>query len=369
MKTNAAVLEAFNTPWRVVELDLDAPGEGEVLLEFIASGLCHSDESIRKGLFGSARLPMIGGHEGSGIVRAVGKNVRGIKEGDHVVCSFRPSCGHCDYCNAGKSYLCNESANSLIGCLPGGHFRFHKDGVDYGANSMLGTFSQFAVVSEISCLVVDKDIPLETLAILGCAVPTGWGAAVNAAQVKPGDIVVVIGAGGVGLNACQGAAHAGAAQIIVVDPVASKLEAAPIFGATGGFTSTDEAKDYVKSLRQGGADHVILSAGVGGLAEAGIAMLRKGGVLTVAALGDPAKYRLDLALSPLVMGNISIRGSALGTSHIRTDLYKLLDLYRAGRLKLDELVSQTYTLNEINTGFDDLLSGRNLRGVILHGTH
>ncbi len=367
MKTHAAILEEIGTPWSVVELDLDAPGEGEVLLEFIASGLCHSDESIRKGSFGNARLPMVGGHEGSGIVRAVGKNVRGIKEGDHVVCSFRPSCGQCDYCTAGESYLCNESVNSLVGCLPGGHFRFHKDGLDLGGNCMLGTFSQYAVVSEISCLVVDKDIPLETLAVLGCAVPTGWGAAVNAAQVAPGDVVVVIGAGGVGLNACQGALHAGAAQIIVVDPVASKLDVAPVFGATAGFTSTEEARDYVKSLRQGGADHVILSAGVGGLAEAGISMLRKGGALTIAALGDPAKYRLDLAISPLVMQNISIRGSAFGTSHIRTDLYKLLDLYRAGRLKLDELVSKTYTLDEINTGFEDLLSGQNLRGVILHG--
>jgi len=208
---------------------------------------------------------------------------------------------------------------------------------------------------------------LQTLAVLGCAVPTGWGAAVNAAKVAPGDIVVVIGAGGVGLNACQGAQHAGAAEVIVVDPVASKLVAAPTFGATSGFTSADEAAEYVQSLRQGGADHVILSAGVPGLAEAGLAMLRKGGVLTIAALGDPARFRLDLPIAPLVLQNKSIRGSAIGSSNVRSDLYRLIDLYRNGRLKLEELVSQTYRLDEINTGFDDLLSGRNLRGVILHG--
>ena len=231
---------------------------------------------------------------------------------------------------------------------------------------MLGTFSRYSVVSEVSCLVVEKDIPLRTLAVLGCAVPTGWGAAVNAAKVAPGDIVVVIGAGGVGLNACQGAALAGAAEVIVVDPVESKVVAAATFGATSGYADAEQAKDHVKSLRQGGADHVILSAGVPGLAEAGLAMLRKGGALTVAALGDPSRFRLDVAIAPLVLQNQSIRGSAIGTSNVRTDLYRLIDLYRKGLLKLDELVSRTYRLADINTGFSDLLSGRNLRGLVLH---
>lgn len=369
MKTIAAVLDSIGQSWEVAELDLDGPGENELLIEFVASGICHSDESIRNGSISSQmRFPLVGGHEGAGIIREVGRGVRGVKEGDHVVCAFRPSCGRCEYCAVGKSYLCDEGANTQSGSLPGGHFRFHRNGIDYGANSMLGTFSRFSVVSDASCIVVDKDIPLETLAILGCAVPTGWGAAVNAARVAPGDIVVVIGAGGVGLNACQGALHAGAAEIIVVDPVESKILAAPTFGATSGFTTTDEALAHVKSLRQGGADHVILSAGVPGLAEEGRLMLRKGGVLTIAALGSPAKFRLDLPLAPFVMQNQTIRGSVIGTSNVRADIYRLIDLYRHGRLKLDELVTQTYRIDDINTGFDDMLSGLNIRGLILHGT-
>lgn len=367
MKTTAAVLDAIGQQWEVTELELDAPGENELLIEFVASGICHSDESVRDGTISSRmRFPLVGGHEGAGIIRAVGRGVRGISEGDHVVCAFRPSCGRCEYCAAGRAYLCDEGANSLSGSLPGGHYRFHRDGRDYGANSMLGTFSRYSVVSDASCIVVDKDIPLETLAVLGCAVPTGWGAAVNAAQVAPGDIVVVIGAGGVGLNACQGALHAGAAEIIVVDPVEAKIAAASTFGATAGFTSGEEATEYVKSLRQGGADHVILSAGAPGLAETGHAMLRKGGVLTICALGHPSRFRLDLALAPFVMQNQTIRGSAIGTSNVRADIYRLIDLHRRGRLKLTELVTRTYRLDEINAGFEDMLSGRNLRGLILH---
>ncbi|WOF22861.1 alcohol dehydrogenase catalytic domain-containing protein [Microbacterium betulae] len=368
MKTIAAVLEAAGQDWEVAELDLDGPGENELLIEFVASGICHSDESVRNGSISSRmRFPIVGGHEGAGIVRDVGRGVRGIREGDHVVCAFRPSCGRCEYCAAGKSYLCDESANSLTGTLPGGGFRFHRGGVDYGANSMLGTFSRFSVVSDASCIVVDDDIPLETLAVLGCAVPTGWGAAVNAARVAPGDVVVVIGAGGVGLNACQGALHAGAAEIVVVDPVEAKVAAAPLFGATSGFTTTEEALAHVSSLRQGGADHVILSAGVPGLAEAGQAMLRKGGVLTIAALGSPSRFRLDLPLAPFVMQNQTIRGSTIGTSNVRSDIHRLIELYRSGRLKLDELVTRTYRIDEIDAGFDDMLAGRNLRGLILHG--
>ncbi|WP_437773633.1 zinc-binding dehydrogenase [Arthrobacter sp. KNU40] len=367
MKTSAAVIEAVGEPWKIVELDLQRPGEGEVLIEFVAAGLCHSDENLRAGkLGGTARYPMVGGHEGAGIVREVGRGVRGIREGDHVVCVFRPACGRCEYCASGKGYICNESADSLSGSLPGGHFRFSRNNEYYGANCMLGTFSRFSVVSEVSCLVVEKDIPLASLAVLGCAVPTGWGAAVNAAETKPGDVVVVIGAGGVGLNACQGARHAGAAEIIAIDPVASKLEAAELFGATSGFASVDEATDHIKNLRQGGADTVILSAGIPGLAEAGLGILRKGGNLVIAALGHPSNFRLDMPIAPLVLQNQSIRGSVIGSSNVRSDLYRLVDLYRSGDLMLDELVSRHYSLTDINVGFEDLQSGRNLRGVVIH---
>ncbi|QEE61970.1 zinc-binding dehydrogenase [Salinibacterium sp. dk2585] len=367
LTTRAAVITDSGAQWELIDLQLDPPGPGELLVEFVASGLCQSDESMRKGtLGGQVRYPIVGGHEGAGIVREVGVGVQDIAVGDHIVCSFRPSCGRCDFCAVGKSYVCALSRRTMLGALPSGEFRFHRDGVRYGASAMLGTFSKYAVISQSSCLVVQKDIPLHTLAVLGCAVPTGWGAAVNTAQVRPGDVVVVVGAGGVGMNACQGAQIAGASEVIVIDPVQAKLEAAAAFGATAGYASLAEASDVLLSTRRGGADAIILTAAVPSIPAEAIALLVPGGNLTIAALGDPATFRLDVPIAPMALRNLSIRGSAIGSSNFRDTIPRLIELYRDGKLKLDELVTKHYTLDEIEPGFDDLAAGRNLRGVMLH---
>ncbi len=221
MKTRAAVLRELGKDWEIIELDLDPPREGEVLIRFVAAGLCHSDDHLRTGDI-PVRYPIVGGHEGAGIIEETGGGVCRLKPGDHVVCSFLPACGHCRFCAPGRGNLCDLGALLYDDCLADGTFRFHADGEDFGQMCLLGTFSQRAVVSEHSCVKIDDDLPLETAALVGCGVPTGWGTAVNAGGVRAGDTTVVYGVGGVGINAVQGAAFAGARHVIAVDPLANK---------------------------------------------------------------------------------------------------------------------------------------------------
>ncbi|MBO0685199.1 MAG: alcohol dehydrogenase catalytic domain-containing protein, partial [Candidatus Dormibacteraeota bacterium] len=263
MKTKAAVLHGPGTDWEITELDLDPPGENEVLIRYVASGLCHSDEHLRTGDL-VPRYPVVGGHEGAGIIEEVGPGVTRVKKGDHVVCSFIPSCGRCRFCSTGQQNLCDLGATLLEGSLPGGGFRFHGGGEDYGAMCMIGTFSQWSVISEYSCVAVAPDLPLETAVLVGCGVPTGWGSSVNGAAVRPGDTVVVYGIGGIGINAVQGARHAGAKNIVAVDPLANKREKAEEMGATHSAASAEEALGLVMGeLAPGvGADSAIITVGV-----------------------------------------------------------------------------------------------------------
>src|SRR4051794_32113006 len=184
-------------PWDIVELDLDAPKAGEVLIRFVASGLCHSDDHLRTGDLPS-RYPIVGGHEGAGIVEAVGEGVFDIAVGDHVVCSFLPTCGKCRWCSTGHQNLCDLGAMLLDGCLPDGTFRFHSGEQDLGGMCMLGTFSERSVVSRNSVVKIDDDLPLDKAALVGCGVPTGWGSVVYSAEVRPGETVVIFGIGGGG---------------------------------------------------------------------------------------------------------------------------------------------------------------------------
>ena len=240
MKTRAAMLWDTGRDWEIAELDLDEPKQGEVLIRWVAAGLCHSDEHLRHGDI-VPRFPIVGGHEGAGIIEKIGPGVSRVKEGDHVVTSFLPVCGHCRFCATGHSNICDLGATILDGCMPDGTFRFHGEGQDVGGMCMLGTFSQYSVISETSCVSVDKDLPLETVVLVGCGVPTGWCSAVYAADVVPGETVIIYGIGGIGSNAVQGANHAGAANIIAVDPLANKREMAEDLGATHTVASADEA--------------------------------------------------------------------------------------------------------------------------------
>lgn len=242
MKTTAAVLFEAGRLFEIVELDLDGPRDGEVLIRYVAAGLCHSDLHLTDGDL-PPRFPIVGGHEGAGIIEEVGPGVTKVKPGDHVVCSFIPSCGHCRYCSTGRQSLCDMGATILDGCMPDGSFRFHSGGEEFGAMCMLGTFSQRATVSQNSVVKVDDWLPLETAVLVGCGVPTGWGSANYAGGVRPGDIAVVYGIGGIGINAVQGAVHAGAKYVVAVDPVEFKRDAALKFGATHAFGDAAEAAE------------------------------------------------------------------------------------------------------------------------------
>lgn len=247
MKTTAAVLLEAGKPFELMELNLDGPGPGEVLIKYTAAGLCHSDLHLTDGDL-PPRYPIVGGHEGSGIIEDVGPGVTKVKPGDHVVCSFIPSCGTCRYCSTGRQNLCDMGATILDGCMPDGSFRLHSGGTDFGAVCMLGTFSERATISEHSVVKVDDWLPLETAVLVGCGVPSGWGTAVNAGNLRAGDTAVIYGVGGLGINAVQGAIAAGCKYVVVVDPVAFKRDMALKFGATHAFADAASAAQKVNEL-------------------------------------------------------------------------------------------------------------------------
>jgi S-(hydroxymethyl)glutathione dehydrogenase/alcohol dehydrogenase len=368
VKTKAAVLWELGKDWEVAELDLDPPKAGEVLIRFVAAGLCHSDEHLRHGDI-APRFPMVGGHEGAGIIEEIGPGVTRVKPGDHVVCSFIPSCGRCRFCSTGKQNLCDWGATILEGCLPDGTFRFHARGQDLGGMCMLGTFAQYSVISENSCVVVDPSFDLETAVLVGCGVPTGWGSSVYAADVQPGDTVVIYGIGGIGANAVQGARFAGAANLIAVDPLANKREFAEQLGATHSVASAAEAQQLVTDLTRGvGADKAVITVDIVNetVVQAGFDAIRKGGTLVITGLADPTKLTVQLSGSIMTLFEKTVKGTLFGSSNPMYDITKLLGLYEGGHLKLDELVTRKYKLGEINQGYQDLLDGKNIRGVLVH---
>jgi len=368
VKTKAAVLWELGKNWEVVELDLDGPKQGEVLIRYVAAGLCHSDEHLRHGDI-VPRFPLVGGHEGAGIVEEVGPGVSRVKPGDHVVCSFIPSCGFCRWCSTGQQNLCDLGATILDGCMPDGTYRLHSGDNDLGAMCMIGTFSQWGTISETSCVRVDPDLDLETAVLVGCGVPTGWGSAVYAAGVEPGDTVAIYGIGGIGINAVQGARCAGAKNIVAIDPLANKREIAEQMGATHAVASAGEAQELVSQLTRGvGADKSIVTVDIVNeeVVQAAFDVIRKGGTEVITGLADPMKQTVHLSGAVMTLFQKTVKGTLFGASNPMRDIPKMLDLYQAGQIKLDELVTRKYKLDEINQGYDDLLAGKNVRGVIIH---
>jgi S-(hydroxymethyl)glutathione dehydrogenase/alcohol dehydrogenase len=367
MKSNAAVLVEVGKPWEVMEVDVADPKEGQVLIRYVAAGLCHSDMHLMTGDL-PVELPYIGGHEGAGIIEKVGPGVTKVAAGDHVVCAFIPACGHCRWCSTGRQSLCDLGATILAGFLPDGSYPFSVDGKDAGAMCMLGTFSQYATISEHSVVKVDEDLPLEVAVLVGCGVPTGWGSAVNTGNVQIGDTVVIYGIGGIGANAVQGAAHAGATTIIAVDPLASKREFAQELGATHAAETAEEALGMAQANRAGGADVAIVTVDVvnEGVVQAATAAVHKDGAVVLTGLAHPEALTVHLSGADITLNRKRILGSLFGDCNPAWDITKMLDLYRAGKLKLDELVTKTYSLEEINQGYDDLEAGKNIRGVIVH---
>ncbi|WP_305092386.1 NDMA-dependent alcohol dehydrogenase [Prescottella sp. R16] len=368
MKTKAAVLLEAGKPFEIMELDLDGPGPGEVLIKYTAAGLCHSDLHLTDGDL-PPRYPIVGGHEGSGIIEEVGPGVTKVKPGDHVVCSFIPNCGTCRYCATGRQNLCDMGATILEGSMPDGSFRFHSGGKDFGGMCMLGTFAERATISQHSVVKVDDWLPLETAVLVGCGVPSGWGTAVYSGGVRAGDIVVIYGIGGLGINAVQGAVQAGARYVVVVDPLEFKRETALKFGATHAFASAAEAAAKVNELSWGqGADQALILVGTVDeeVVQAATAVIGKGGTVVITGLADPAKLTVHVSGADLTLNEKTIKGTLFGSANPQYDIVRLLRMYDQGILKLDELVTTRYRLEDVNQGYQDLRDGKNIRGVIVH---
>jgi NDMA-dependent alcohol dehydrogenase len=369
MKSRGAVL--FESPgrWEVCDLVVDPPRDGEVLVRVVSSGLCHSDVHYNFGDHAYV-LPFCGGHEGAGVVEEVGQGVTKVRPGDHVVISFIPSCGYCRYCASGRQNLCQEGAKLQLGPQLDGTYRMHYQGRDINQFLMISTFSAWTTVSEWSVVKVPDELSLETLSLLGCGVGTGFGSAVHAASVHPGDVVIVMGVGGVGINAVQGASLAGAAAVIAVDPVPFKLEVAAKLGATHGFAHIDEAADVARSLTDGqGADSAIVTIDLvkGQHVAQAFDAVGKGG--TVVVTGMPSMKEppgIPVSLLALAAYQKRIQGCLFGMGSPALEIRRQVDLYRSGRLKLDELITTRYRLEDINRAVDDLMAGNNIRGVVVH---
>ncbi len=372
MKTRAAILRELHQPWSVEEIELDPPKANEVLVKMVASGLCHSDEHVLTGDLAGVvpGPPMIGGHEGSGIVQEVGDNVTYVAPGDHVVFGFVPACGRCYQCSRGNSNLCEGLANFGSGLqITDNTARHHtSDGEDLGLMCILGTFAEHTVVNEASCVKVDADWPLEKGCLLGCGVLTGWGSAVYTAETGPGDYVAVVGCGGLGQNAVQGAAMAGAREVVAIDPVELKREVAMEMGATKAYSSIDEAVAQGEEVHWGrGFDKVIMTMGVGSSEDVGKAygLLGQRGRLVITNLHPSTEVGMQVPAIDMTLNEKQIVGSLFGSCNIRTDIPRLFEMYVQGKLNLDALITNTYTLDEINDGYEAMRNGENVRGVIL----
>lgn len=380
MRSRAAILYEYGRPWTVEEFDLDPPRAGEVLVRLAAAGLCHSDEHIRQGRLAPpaetlqslglpAMSPTIGGHEGSGRVVSVGEGVDRFAPGDHVVTSFVAVCGQCRWCASGMEYLCDKGSGTLAPGMPtDGTFRHHSaDGRNLGHISKIGAFAEHTVVSADSLVKIDPGFPLAPAALLACAAPTGYGSAARQANVRGGDTVVVIGAGGIGTAAIQGARISGAARIVAVDPVEFKRDSAPTFGATHTAATASEAIELVRELTRGVmADAVVVAPAMIEAADvdAALRLTRKGGTCVLTGLPAPQTHSIDVPLQEFILMNKTLSGTVFGSCNPKSDIPLLATLYESGQLLLDEMITKRYALEEINNAYADLAAGQLIRGVI-----
>ena len=351
----AAVLREVNKPLTVEDVTLDDPGPGAVLVKTAASGVCHSDLHFIEGLW-PVPTPAVLGYEAAGVVEAVGPGVTYVQPGDHVVMLFTPFCGRCEFCSVGQPYLCGQ------GRIAGQTLHIGDQAV--APFLSMSSFAEYMVVPENGVVKIRKDVPLDRAALVGCGVMTGVGAAINTAKVEPGSTCVVIGTGGVGLNVIQGCALAGAEKIIAVDIHPNKLEMAREFGATHFVdASKEDPVAKVREITGGGSDYAFEAIGLPAAITQAFDMVRRGGhavVVGMAPLGSEASIS-----APGFLAGKSLLGCIYGSTRPRYDMPRLLDLYVAGKLKLDELVSRTYPLEGINDAFAAMKAGEVARGVIV----
>jgi alcohol dehydrogenase len=372
MKTKAAVLHevgrprpyAETRPLLVETLELDPPGEGEVLVRIGAAGLCHSDLSVVNG-DRPRPVPMALGHEAAGEVAEVGPGVDDLLPGDHVVMIFVPSCGHCLPCMEGRPALCEPGARANgVGTLLSGARRLHLEGREVHHHMGVSAFAQYAVCSRNSLVKIDNDLPLEEAALFGCAVLTGVGAVVNTARVAPGSSVAIAGLGGVGLNALLGARLAGAERIVAVDILDDKLALARQLGATDTFNAGDaDAVAEIREATKGGVDYAFEMAGSVKAMDLCYRVTRRGGTTVTAGLSHP-DHRFEVQHVSLVAEERTVKGSYIGSCVPLRDVPRYIALYRQGLLPVDRLMSERLTLDQINEGFDRLAEGRTVRQII-----
>lgn len=362
----AAILRDYGQQITVEDVELASPKKGEVLVQMKAAGICHSDLHVVNADL-PLPVPMVLGHEGAGIVVEVGEGVTRVQKGDHVVLNWVPECGTCYYCHIGRKDMCDAAqASAQIGTLPDGTTRFHKNYEEIYQFSMTGTFADCTVVPESGVIPIRKDIPFAQAALVGCGVLTGYGAVVHTAKVKPGSSVAVIGAGGVGLNVIQSARLAGAERIIAIDIAPNKFETAYQFGATHTVNSLqEEAVDAVIELTNGrGVDYSFEVIGNPDTIAQAYNILGKGGTAVVVGIAAP-HLEVSINAFSLPAQSKTITGSWYGQSHPIIDIPKILDLYMAGKIMLDELISKRYSsLEGINEAFQDLKEGKVARSIV-----
>jgi S-(hydroxymethyl)glutathione dehydrogenase/alcohol dehydrogenase len=355
----AAVLTSYGAPLELVEVDVDEPSADEVLIQTHASGICHTDRTVQQGVHGSP-IPNVLGHEAAGVVLRVGSAVDSVRVGDHVVTCPSGFCGSCEWCQRGLIHLCTDKGRDRG---PGRRSRVTWDGHDVTSMSGIGGYAEQLLVSERAVVPISKDMPLDRAALLGCAVVTGMGSVLNRARVRPGETVAVLGIGGVGLNVVQAARLSGAARIIAIDRIPAKLERALLFGATDVVdASATDAVAAVRELTGGGVDHSFEVVGRPETVEQALAMLRVRGTTTLVGVPAPSSR---ISVPPMdLMAEKRLQGSNMGSSRYRLDIPFFVGLYLAGRLRLDELVSQRIALADVNDALDGIDDTTGARSVI-----
>ena len=363
----AAVMTGIDQPLEIRDdVEVEAPRAGEVKVRLGASGVCHSDLSMQNGTM-MAATPIVLGHEGAGVVEEVGEGVTTLAPGDHVVISWVPQCGTCFFCQKGQPQLC-ETANVALasGGLLDGSTRFTSQGAPMFQMASSGTFSEVSIIPAIGAVKIDPDVDMKIAALIGCGVLTGTGAALNTADIKPGDTVAVVGCGGVGLNVIQGARIAGAGEIIAIDMNETKLQMAKDFGATASVNASqgDPVSQVMSMTAQRGADVAFEVIGLQQTIDQTITMVRRGGQAILVGVPKMDAIVNIPAFFGVVLAEKTIKGCWYGSSDVQRDVPRLLELYKKGELKLDELISRTITLDEVNDAFDAMKTGEVARSVI-----
>ncbi len=353
----AAVLSALNTDLEIRDdVSLSRLGSGDVHVKLVSSGVCHSDLSAQNGTIPTA-FPTVLGHEGAGIVLEVGEGVRGVEAGDHVILSFVPACQTCTPCLRGQSYLCRQ-AMAVTGAP-----HFIVDGNPVAGFTGPGTFAEEMVISEDCLVKVDHDIPLDIASLIGCGVTTGVGAAINTAAITPGSSVVVFGCGGVGVSAIQGARIAGAAEILAVDTVETKLEQAKTFGATHVCTPDAFAQLKAEITGKEGFDYALECIGNPVTIRATFDAARRGGTAVIVGVGR-LDQMIEFSAFELFYSDKNLRGSMYGSANVRTFMPKLLRLWKAGKLDLEGMITRRMKLDEVNEAFRAMQAGEVVRSVL-----